>query len=172
MCLSWGSLKAEHEVWIARSLMGIRQEESRGRTEQRERSTGDGPDEAWLAGIALHWAGMFCLSPSASPQNRLPQEGHNFGAGASAAEADPKGADSGRLSADCCSHRPFEGRPGWVVGLDLRTHGQAHSYPESCSFLRDQTSGPFKMDGADVVSFLPRGRLVSSRNGASLGAQH
>lgn len=80
----------------ARCLIGIRQEESGGRTEHRKKSSCHGPDKSWLVRIAL----LECSSYSISlcPQSSLPQEGNDFGVGGSAEESDSKGASGCRLS--------------------------------------------------------------------------
>lgn len=54
---------------------------------------------------------------------------------------------------------------------DCTLCGQANPCSQSCLFLGEQTSDSFRIDGADVVYFLPSGGLVS-RNGAISGAQH
>lgn len=86
-------------------------------------------------------------------------------------QADPDGAHGYRLCADCFPHRqaaspPLKGDLGTVVLAEgFRTgHPILRVHVYSC--------GPFMMDGAHVVTIPPSGRLVSSRNGAILGAQH
>lgn len=115
-------------MWGARCLIGIRQEESGGRIEQREKSSCGGPDKARLVRIAL----LECSSHPISLclQSSLPKEGNDFGVGGSAEESDSKGASDCRLFANCCSHRPFfEGRPGWTGMLTAHFAGrQTHTH--------------------------------------------